>query len=168
MENIFLKKNQKGQAIFEFIIFIPLLVFLYTIFYTAGNSLNGAINQQKAIRGYYYNLLKNNSYIISQNDLIQLKNRGMNKIGFFALGYKEHGQSESEQFASCFQFSSMLRGTSNEKCDDSSRTDEGSSTFIRIFLAYGVCSANYEIDNTGGFHTDQAHQTAYGCMNTNR
>jgi hypothetical protein len=46
--------NQEGQAVFELLIFLPFLLFLYTIYYTAGNAINGSINQQKAVRGYFY------------------------------------------------------------------------------------------------------------------
>src|SRR5438874_2506988 len=101
----FFKKNmtdQKGQAIFELILFLPFLLFLYTIYYTAGNAINGSINQQKAVRGYFYNLMKNNSYVLTLSDLRSLQGNGTNQAGFFAIGWASKTQGKN-RFAPCFR-----------------------------------------------------------------
>jgi hypothetical protein len=138
-------KNQKGQALFEMILFLPFLMFLYTIYYTAGNSLSGSINQQKAVRGYFYNLVKGNSYVVAKSDLEELRNSGVGKVGFKSIGWNDHliGQ---KSFAPCFKFSSLLKNSSTEECDGSERDGEGTSRFIRLFTFYGVCGPYYTQD----------------------
>ena len=137
--------NQKGQAIFELILFLPLLMFLYTIFYTTGNSINGSINQQKATRGYFYTLVKQNSYVSRVIDINDLKDEGMKMIGFHAIGWRDHDQGNSKSFAPCFKFSSLLKNGTTEECDSSERDEESSSRFVRVFTFYGVCGATYTI-----------------------
>lgn len=166
MKKIF--KNQKGQAIFEFIIFMPFLVLLYTILYTVGNSINGSINQQKAVRGYFYTLVKSNSYLLNAVDIAELKNKAINKAGFFAIGWSEKKQGET-RFAPCFKFSSMVKGTSPEDCDDSKRPDEGSSTYIRLFTAYGVCGAIFKKSQVADVfeYRPDIQSDALGCTLSN-
>lgn len=156
-------RNQNGQSLFEFIIFVPFLVFFYTIFYTAGNSINGSINQQKAVRGYYYSLVKGNSYLLTFNDLENLKNFSINTAGFFGIGWFEH-QTGNQRFAPCFEFNSILKNNTTEKCDGQERDIPGSSSrFVRIFTYYGVCGATYTLSSkplaNGRYEFDFTHQT---------
>lgn len=134
--------NQKGQALFEMIIFLPFLMFLYTIYYTAGNSINGSINQQKAVRGYFYALVKGNSYIVPLVDLKKFKEESISKVGFNSVGWNDHLLGK-KSFAPCFKFSSLLKNNVTEECDGSERDAEGSSRFIRLFTFYGVCGPYY-------------------------
>jgi hypothetical protein len=136
-------KSNKGQSVFEFIIFAPFLVFMYTIFYTAGNSINGSINQQKALRGYFYHILKGNSYITSHSDIKKFRDNGVSIVGFMGLGWREHDKNERDSFAPCFKFSSILKNNSTEECDDSKREEEGMSRFVRVFTYYGVCGPTF-------------------------
>jgi len=136
-------KNEKGQALFEMILFLPFLLFLYTIFYSAGNSISGSINQQKAVRGYFYNLLKGNSYLMTHSELVKFKDEGVKFVGFNALGFNSHRSTGGDSFAPCFRFSSLLRNGSREECDGSTRDIEGSSRFIRLYTFYGVCGPAY-------------------------
>ncbi|MEK6626332.1 MAG: hypothetical protein AABY86_15285, partial [Bdellovibrionota bacterium] len=64
--------NTRGQALFEFIIFAPLFLGLMSLMISISASINGGINQQKALRGYYYNVLKGNSIIESNFDIESL------------------------------------------------------------------------------------------------
>lgn len=134
--------NQKGQALFEMILFLPFLMFLYTIYYTAGNSISGSINQQKAVRGYFYAIVKGNSYIIPLVDLKFFRDSNITKIGFNSVGWNEH-LSGKKSFSPCFKFSSLLKNNSTEECEGSEREAEGSSRFIRLFTFYGVCGPYY-------------------------
>ena len=135
--------NQNGQALFEMILFLPFLIFLYTIFYTAGNSISGSINQQKAVRSYFYNRLKGNSYIVSLPDLRSHLKHAVTKVGFTALGWNDYLDDSNKSFAPCFKFSSILKNGSEETCDSDEREEPGSSRFIRLFTFYGVCGAYY-------------------------
>jgi hypothetical protein len=140
--------NQKGQALFEMILFLPFLLFLYTIYYTVGNSLSGSINQQKAVRGYYYAFVKGNSYVLSRNDLAFYKNNGMKIVGFSAIGWTDHLGSAKEAFGPCFKFSSLLKNNSNEECESPERDEAGSSRFIRLYTYYGVCGPTYTVSKS--------------------
>lgn len=132
-------KNEKGQAIFELLIFLPFLIFLYSIYYTAGNSISASINQQKAVRGYFYSLTKGNSYLNTYPDLKVLGDEAIVSVGFSAIGYREREFNRKGSLAPCFKFSSLLKNNSTEECDSKDRPDENSSRFIRIFTFYGVC-----------------------------
>lgn len=137
--------NQKGQAVFEMILFIPFLLFLYTIYYTVGNSISGSINQQKAVRGYFYNLVKGNSYIVTAGELKGHQRMAITKVGFSALGWNEKMDNSKNSFAPCFKFSSILKNGTTEECDGSQRDEEYSSRYIRLFTFYGVCGPDYLI-----------------------
>lgn len=143
VKNYFKKiTNQKGQALFEMILFLPFLMFLYTIYYTAGNAISGSINQQKAVRGYFYSIVKGNSYVVSLNDLKLFKEKGINRVGFNSIGWNDH-LSGVRSYAPCFKFSSLLKNNSTEECESPDRDEEGSSRFIRLFTFYGVCGPVY-------------------------
>ncbi|MBC7428648.1 MAG: hypothetical protein H7336_08565 [Bacteriovorax sp.] len=142
--------NQKGQAVFELIIFLPFLVFLYSIYYTTGNSISGSINQQKAVRGYFYSTTKGNSYLNTKLDLASFSDNNIQTVGFSALGWREKSTDEKNAYAPCFKFSSLLKNSSTEGCDDSTRDDESSSRYIRVFTYYGVCGPVYTQDDEFG------------------
>ncbi|MGZ3807859.1 MAG: hypothetical protein ACXVCE_07220, partial [Bacteriovorax sp.] len=152
--------DQKGQAIFEMILFLPFLLFLYTIYYTAGNAISGSINQQKAVRGYFYTLVKGNSYINNFNELRSLKDKNVKKVGFNAIGWNERIDSgpSSNSYAPCFKFSSLLKNNSTEECEGSEREEEGSSRFIRLFTFYGVCGPADVFDGKDYFDADPRNQ----------
>ena len=137
-------KNQSGQALFELIIFIPFLIFLYTIYSTTGDSISASINQQKAVRGYFYSLIMGNSYLNNPLELAAFSNSSTKSVGFSALGWREKGNAEgTNAFAPCFKFSSLIKNNSNEECDSKDRDEEGVSRFIRVFTFYGVCGPVY-------------------------
>jgi hypothetical protein len=162
--------NQKGQALFEMILFLPFMIFLVTIYYTCGNSINGSINQQKATRGYFYMLVRNNAFLNSQSDLVELSSKGLKTIGFSAIGWRDHGV-EQEAFAPCFKFSSILNNSSSEDCDGKSPdAAEGSSRFVRVYTYYGVCGASFTASTTGGIPfilRPDAQGLANNCFNEN-
>lgn len=142
--------NQSGQALFELIIFIPFLIFLYTIYSTAGDSISASINQQKAVRGYFYGLVMGNSYLNNPLELAEFTRFSVKTVGFSALGWREKGNANgTTAFAPCFKFSSILKNNNtNEECDSKEREEEGKSRFIRVFTFYGVCGPVYsEIDS---------------------
>ena len=149
--------NQKGQALFEMILFLPFLMFLYTIYYTAGNSISGSINQQKAVRGYFYALVKGNSYVIPLNDLKKFGGT-IKKVGFNSVGWNDHLVG-TQSFAPCFKFSSLLKNNSTEECNGSDRDEEGSSRFIRLFTFYGVCGPYYNTNQANNYEIDPRNQT---------
>lgn len=145
-------KNQKGQSLFEFLVFMPLLVMLMGVFYSFGSSISMSINQQKAVRGYFFHLLKGNSYGINFPDLAQLASQGTRKVGMFSIGWriKDAGGGKNS-FGSCFKVSNIFSGNDDEDCYGEARPVEGSSRFIRAFTAFGICSNSY-VESGGNFY----------------
>jgi len=144
------------------ILFLPFLMFLYTIYYTAGNSISGSINQQKAVRGYFYTLVKGNSYIISVNELENFKS-SIKKVGFNSVGWNDHLVG-TQSFAPCFKFSSLLKNNSTEECNGNERDAEGSTRFIRLFTFYGVCGPYYIMNQSNNYEIDPRFQAGeFSC-----
>jgi hypothetical protein len=155
--------NQKGQALFEMILFLPFLMFLYTIYYSVGNSINGSINQQKAVRGYFYSRVKGNSYLVSLSELVKFKEENsITKVGFNSLGWADQMKNEKNPLAPCFKFSSLIKNNSTEECNGSERDNEHSSKFIRLFTYYGVCGATYTPGRVDGnsFEIEPKYQSS--------
>lgn len=144
--------NEKGQAVFELILFLPFLIFMFSIFYTVGNSISGSINQQKAVRGYFYFLNKNNSYINTAHDVDEYATKyAMRTVGFATVGWRERSESgDRYSYAPCFEFHSMLKGDFKEDCKDKERGEGSTSTIVRVFTFYGVCGPTYSLPPTGG------------------
>lgn len=144
-------KNQSGQALFELVIFIPFLIFLYTIYSTTGDSISASINQQKAVRGYFYSLIMGNSYLNNPLELAEFSGNSIKSVGFAAVGWREKGKADgSTAFAPCFKFSSLIKNNSSEECDSKERDEEGMSRFIRVFTFYGICGPVYSEIEPGG------------------
>ena len=53
--------NNEGQAIFETMLFVPVLLFFVAYIVRVGSAINSSINQQTVTRSYTYYLLKGNS-----------------------------------------------------------------------------------------------------------
>ena len=107
--------------------------------------MSGTINQQKAVRGYYYHLVKGNSYLVPQDDLNTYKDAGVKHIGFFAVGWTETN-AETNMTGNCFSFTSMLKNGSTEDCESATCEPPGEgSSFVRTFTMYGVCGPVYDV-----------------------
>jgi hypothetical protein len=166
-KNKSLLQNQRGQALFELIIFLPFLIFLYMIYSTAGDSISGSINQQKAVRGYFYSLVRGNSYVNSLADLEEYVDKNVRMVGFSAVGWREKGdQSGNNSFSPCFKFSSLMKNNSSENCEGHERerdnSGHGISHFVRVFTFYGVCGPVYsesKVDGQSFFYINPSAQT---------
>jgi len=141
-----LKHHTEGQALFEFLIFTPLFLGLIALMISISGSINGGINQQKAVRGYFYNILKGNSYVESSFDLKLLQN-SIKTIGFFALGYQEKSMGVVP-YAPCYRLH-MFGQKDGEGCD-TPQTGDGKTEFIRVMNMYGVCGATLSRVGGGG------------------
>ncbi|MBT3585285.1 MAG: hypothetical protein HN509_10280 [Halobacteriovoraceae bacterium] len=144
----FHNSNEEGQAVFELIVFLPFLIFMFTTFMTIGNALNGSINQQKATRGYFYYLVKGNSTVPDVSDLSYIAGGGNTRAGFYAIGWRAKSEGSDQAIATCYKFQSFLgSGNDDETCEEP-ETDEGSSQFIRIYTYYGICGQLYNLTST--------------------
>lgn len=137
--------HNKGQAVFEFLIFLPFMMILYSIVLTIANAINGSINQQKITRGYYFNLIHNDSFVPNNEILNDFRRSGINQIGMFAVGWRMKSDNE-KQIAPCYKILSLSKITEEEQCVPGNKT--GTTTqYIRVKTAFGICSGTYYNEN---------------------
>lgn len=134
-------KNNKGQAIFEFLVFVPLLIALYGIIVNITGAINSSINQQKATRGYFYNIIKGSSMFPAAIDLNGLI--GITNVNFFMIGYrKKSSNNGSDSYSPCYKMQALLDDGETEDCDNP-KTSGIESQFIRVYTGYGVCGPTF-------------------------
>lgn len=155
-------KSERGQAIFEFVIFIPFLLIFIATLVTVIGAVNGSINQVKATRNYFYMLANNNSMLPATKLLLELKNtKGLGLIGISSVAWRVKAQGESS-LAPCYKIATFVGETPvGEECD--ARFEESFSTFIKVKTMYGLCATTY--DTTGNPRI--AHEVSSGsqsCM----
>jgi hypothetical protein len=146
--NIFPQKNslgEEGQSIFEFVIFLPFLIYLFSMMINVTNSINASINQQKAVRGYMFHYVKGNAMAPTMTDLKETYEAGGIDIGAAtSIGWREKSASANESLAPCFKFVRFLGSPTDETCEDASLADEpNTSTYVRVFTFFGLCGATY-------------------------
>ncbi len=132
-------KNQKGQALIELIVFLPLMITLYSVIGGLASSINGSINQQKVTRSYFYFRVQNNSTIPgpkSYQDFTTLK-----KFGMFFIGWKDYFQGGETPVMPCYKISIPFKETPADKCEDS--YTEPKTLWVRVGTVYGVCGGTY-------------------------
>ena len=140
---------------------------------TVGNSISGSINQQKAVRGYFYALTMGNSYINTLSDLEQFSNEhSLKVIGFSSVGWRvKVAAGGNGAFAPCYRFAASLNNGSTEECDDKTREIPNESTrLIRIFTFYGVCGPVYKVSTSDSryFEIDPTMQNnPFNCSLSN-
>ncbi|ATH06545.1 hypothetical protein BIY24_00880 [Halobacteriovorax marinus] len=142
-------RNEEGQAIFEFVLFLPFIIFLYTVLINITNSINGSINQQKATRGYFYRLVKHDSRTPNRVDIEFLLGSGINVMGASSVGWRRKSVGDTQSFGTCYKFMNFFGNETDEECDES-RVGEVTSNFIKLFTFYGVCGETY-MKSTSGY-----------------
>lgn len=157
-KNTFQASNSKGQALFEFLIFLPFTFILITVFITMGNSINGAINQQKITRGYFYYDLKNNSMAPNSKRVLRwYTSAGLSRTSVSVLGWKvKNDASGLYPVSSCYRVNPMLTGSTDETCEDTTsiKGDDTPSAFVRIYTVYGICATPYQYLDDGKVRYD--------------
>lgn len=138
--------GEEGQALFELIVFLPLLLLILTLMVTISNSINASINQQKVTRGYFYYGLRGNSLGLNRIDLNEYQNEfSMTNVGMSVVGWRrsDPGHSTDDTYAPCFRFNSLFTSdTTDQECDRPS-VSSGITPIVRIYTAYGICSETY-------------------------
>jgi hypothetical protein len=140
-----MKQNEKGQALLELIIFLPLMFTVYAIVTGFANAIYGSINQQKATRAYFYYRVQNNSTIPRRPP------QGTNwvKYGTFFVGWREKVQDDLP-YAPCYRISIPVANAADDSCDaeyTASGDDRPSTQFMRVGSVYGFCGATYQRNN---------------------
>jgi hypothetical protein len=133
------KNNQKGQALIELIIFLPLMFIFYSMISGFANAINGSINQQKIARSYFYYRVQNNSTIPKPDAEGTFANWQL--FGMFFIGWKDYFENQ-KPVAPCYKLTVPLQANSSDKCETEYTTP--SSLYIRVQTAYGVCGSTYQ------------------------
>ena len=136
------KRDEKGQATFEFLIFLPFLLVFIGAYVTISGAINGAINQEKATRSYFYRLIKGNPYMLTTYDLTTPL-KAFQTAGILTVGYREKDMGESS-ILPCYVLKIFLSGTIDEKCEKPSATAGGPTFLLKIGTLYGICSATFQ------------------------
>lgn len=130
--------NEKGQAFLELIFFLPVMTLLLALLVVIGNSLNGAINQQKVTRSYFYSRLKNHSGFPRKSYTNGAQN-SWRLFGMHFIGWRERFVDGDVPVQPCYKLK-LPFGSEETKCDEY----KGDSTpFIRVGTVYGACGATY-------------------------
>lgn len=144
-------RNNKGQAIFEFVLFVPFMLLFYSACLNIFGAINGSINQQKITRGYFFNSIKGNSTVPDRQALSSYVSSGIESAGMMAIGWRENPFSSGEASgttpkAPCYKMTSLAAPTSPDECGDA-QDDPGPTSFIRVKTVFGVCGASYGLQN---------------------
>jgi hypothetical protein len=165
----FFKENklngQEGQAIFELIIFVPFFLYLISVLITLGNSINGAINQQKAVRAYFFGTYRGNPTMPSKNNLEAFQRNAVESVGLIGFGWRMKRVGGDGSEAGCFKLPSVIGNDphKDENCEDTGPPKD-STGFIRLYTMFGVCSQNYIVDGAT-YKVDHFTKGSAACTN---
>lgn len=151
-------KNSSGQALIELIIFLPLIVTLYTIISGFANSINGSINQQKITRAYFYNRAQNNSTIPNPRT-IQGAYENWRYFSVFYIGWKDYFKGEGIPIMPCYKVNIPLKNRPTDKCDES--YSEQNTLWVRVGSVYGICGTSYYHSNGKVFFMPDSQATSF-------
>ena len=146
-------KNENGQAVFETLLFLPVLFYLAVVMIKVGNSINASINQQKATRGYTFYLLKGNSLGQRVSDLKYLETQasGIENASSFIIAWKIN--PDLEKFHGSYYKLPTFAGASasDEDCLED-KIEDGVTSCIKVFTMFGVCGESYMLTPSEGYH----------------
>ena len=135
-------KSEDGQALIEFVLFLPFMMMMYMTILSIGSGINGSINQQKVTRGYFYYRLSNNSMMPRpRRDGGTEPHQAWKVFGMQIMGWaKDFEGSSNTPVSPCFKFA-LPFDDSDEEC--AGTFSEQKTQFIRTETVYGVCGATY-------------------------
>jgi hypothetical protein len=149
-----LMKNQRGQALIELIIFLPLMITLYSVIGGFAGAINGSINQQKVTRSYFYYRIQNNSTIPGLRAVVNDMN-SWSQFGMFYIGWKDYfkggDESGGQPVMPCYKISIPFKENPADKCED--RYTRPQTLWVRVGTVYGICGATYLNGGNNQFFT---------------
>jgi len=149
--------SQRGQALIEFIIFLPFMLMMYTVVVSLGDAIYGSINQQKSARAYFYYRLQNNAQISKpQRSGGNLINQNWNVFGHFFIGWSDYLQGNSP-YSPCYKVNLPIAAAAGDKCDQPYSTV--TTQYIRVTTAYGACGATFRKDSNQFFELPAGSQS---------
>ena len=132
-------KLNKGQALIELIIFLPLMIALYSVISGFANSINGSINQQKITRAYFYNRIQNNSTFPGPS-LVGDSLPMWSVFGVFFIGWKDYFKNATSPVMPCYKVSIPFKNGPKDKCEDA--YSQKRTLWVRVGTVYGVCGTS--------------------------
>jgi hypothetical protein len=147
MKNKFIPKflNEEGQALVEFVLFLPFMLMTYSIIMNVSNAINASLNQQKVTRAYFYYRMQNNSTLPKPRRSGAKPYENWGTFGMQIIGWAA-GIESQRPVAACFKFNIPLGKNKKDVCNNGYTKE--TTQFIRVGTVYGVCGATYS--NTGG------------------
>jgi hypothetical protein len=131
--------SQRGQALIELIIFLPLIVTLYSVISGFANSINGSINQQKIARSYYYYRIQNSSTTPSPLSVPNFES--WSYFSVFFIGWRDYVKGEGSPVMPCYKVSIPFKDSPKDKCEDAYNSEK--SLWVKVGTVYGTCGATF-------------------------
>jgi hypothetical protein len=147
MKNIKINQ-QSGQALIELIIFLPIMLILYSVISGFANAINGSINQQKVARAYFYNRVMHNSTIPKPGADGGVPSN-WNRFGMFFIGWMDRFSSGDSPLMPCYKVTIPMNASGEKGCGES--YSKKTTQFIRVGTVYGMCGATFVIQNSQPF-----------------
>lgn len=141
------RTKQRGQALIELIVFLPLMFALYSMIAGFAGAINGSINQQKATRAYFYYRVQNNPFVPKPDEADT--HSTWQEFGMFFVGWMDDMISDNP-VAPCYRITIPMASNPDEQCSGpySSETTQ----LIRVGTAYGICGATFARATGGSGH----------------
>ena len=154
---------EEGQSLFEFMIFLPFLVAMLSFLVTVIGSINGAINQQKSARGYFFFVVKGNSTLPLSPTVSSLLGAGVTSVGVYSIGWADRFEGGRSPVAPCYELNSVVAGGLKETCDEKPDSSVQVSKFIRPVTAFGVCGNAYILKDDKFVYNYDGTRIDYTC-----
>jgi len=139
-----IKEDESGQALIEFLLFLPFLLMMYSVTLSLSNAINGSINQQKVTRAYFYYRIQNNSTIPKPRRSGSQPYNSWKTFGMQIMGWSKEMKNQIP-VAPCYKFNLPLGKKDGDSCESS--YSENTTQYIRVGTVYGVCGATYTNSN---------------------
>lgn len=160
-KNIFKESEESGQALFETVAFIPFFVAFIMIFLKVSSAISGSINQQKALRSYFFRRTQHNSKTPSNNVLTNIhESDGQTKITMVVYGWAQRLEEGAKAYSPCYNLPSVFSNADDEDCD--TPPTGGVAGKIRVGTAFGLCGNEYEMPGGSGNFVDTAFSNFSG------
>lgn len=158
---------QRGQALFELIVFLPVFLYMIKIVFDYGDALNNSINQIKVVRSYYHFTNANDSNLPNLKFSQDFVGKGIQSyIGSDAYSWSnEKTSSGVAAMGSCVKvFSFLGSGITGDSCE-APQVEEAKTQFIRMYSAYGVCTGTWAVAQNPPtlFFLDWKQASSTGC-----
>jgi len=147
------KPNQSGQALIELIVFIPLILTIYSVIGGFASSINGSINQHKITRSYFYYRIQNNPYMPGP----KVAQENWKLFGMFYIGWRSKFASGGgeQPLMPCYKISIPFKDKPQDECEDPYTQD--TTLYLRVGTVYGLCGQTYYRKSSTAVHTVPDH-----------